>query len=198
MIGNSLLGAGSRVSGEVHGSVLGADVVVHRGAGVRNSVLFDGVVVRAGARIDRRSWTRTCRSAPGRWSGPTSAAAGPETPTSCWSARAAGSAGVSRSVGAPGWSPAPPPDLSPARSACHPLAIGRLTSIVTSDPGLGSSWMRHRWRQSVRQPDEDSADAEGLVRVHPRKADPGRWAPVECLRPGREAAALWVPLWRCD
>ncbi len=40
------------MSGEVHGSVLGADVVVHRGAVVRNSVRFDGVVVRAGARID--------------------------------------------------------------------------------------------------------------------------------------------------
>ncbi len=45
VIVNSLLGAGSRVSGTVEGSVLGTDVVVHRGAVVRNSVLFDGVVV---------------------------------------------------------------------------------------------------------------------------------------------------------
>jgi glucose-1-phosphate adenylyltransferase len=51
-IANSLLGAGSRVSGTVQGSVLGTDVVVHRGAVVRNSVLFDGVVVHAGARVE--------------------------------------------------------------------------------------------------------------------------------------------------
>lgn len=51
VVANSLLGAGSRVSGTVEGSVLGTDVVVHRGAVVRNSVLFDGVVVHPGARV---------------------------------------------------------------------------------------------------------------------------------------------------
>lgn len=49
---DSLLGAGCRVAGEVIGSVLGADVVVHRGATVRGSVLFDGVEVLPGAVVD--------------------------------------------------------------------------------------------------------------------------------------------------
>ncbi|MEJ7649617.1 MAG: sugar phosphate nucleotidyltransferase [Nakamurella sp.] len=46
------IGAGCRISGEVTNSVLGSDVIVHRGATVRNAVLFDGVEVHPGASVD--------------------------------------------------------------------------------------------------------------------------------------------------
>ncbi|WP_116449611.1 glucose-1-phosphate adenylyltransferase family protein [Blastococcus litoris] len=52
-IENSLLSGGTRVSGDVRGSVLSPGVVVERGASVVDSVLLPGVRVRAGARVER-------------------------------------------------------------------------------------------------------------------------------------------------
>ncbi|MGY1802797.1 glucose-1-phosphate adenylyltransferase family protein [Blastococcus sp. SYSU D00922] len=52
-IENSLLSGGTRVSGDVRGSVLSPGVVVERGAAVVDSVLLPGVRVRAGARVER-------------------------------------------------------------------------------------------------------------------------------------------------
>lgn len=52
-IENSLLSGGTRVSGNVRGSVLSPGVVVERGATVVDSVLLPGVRVRAGARVER-------------------------------------------------------------------------------------------------------------------------------------------------
>jgi glucose-1-phosphate adenylyltransferase len=50
---NSLLSGGTRVSGDVRGSVLSPGVVVEKGATVVDSVLLPGVVVRAGATVTR-------------------------------------------------------------------------------------------------------------------------------------------------
>jgi glucose-1-phosphate adenylyltransferase len=50
---NSLLSGGTRVSGDVRGSVLSPGVVVEKGATVIDSVLLPGVVVRAGATVTR-------------------------------------------------------------------------------------------------------------------------------------------------
>lgn len=52
-IENSLLSGGTRISGDVRGSVLSPGVVVERGASVVDSVLLPGVRVRAGARVER-------------------------------------------------------------------------------------------------------------------------------------------------
>ena len=52
-IENSLLSGGTRVSGNVRGSVLSPGVVVEAGATVVDSVLLPGVHVRAGATITR-------------------------------------------------------------------------------------------------------------------------------------------------
>jgi glucose-1-phosphate adenylyltransferase len=52
-IENSLLSGGTRVSGNVRGSVLSPGVIVEPGATVVDSVLLPGVVVRAGATVTR-------------------------------------------------------------------------------------------------------------------------------------------------
>ena len=52
-IENSLLSGGTRVSGNVRGSVLSPGVVVEQGATVVDSVLLPGVRVRAGATVTR-------------------------------------------------------------------------------------------------------------------------------------------------
>jgi glucose-1-phosphate adenylyltransferase len=52
-IENSLLSGGTRVSGNVRGSVLSPGVVVEEGATVLDSVLLPGVRVRAGATVTR-------------------------------------------------------------------------------------------------------------------------------------------------
>src|SRR4051812_49310821 len=52
-VANSLLSGGTRVAGEVRGSVLSPGVVVERGATVVDSVLLPGVRVRAGATVTR-------------------------------------------------------------------------------------------------------------------------------------------------
>ncbi|MGY1739290.1 MULTISPECIES: glucose-1-phosphate adenylyltransferase family protein [unclassified Blastococcus] len=52
-IENSLLSGGTRVSGDVRGSVLSPGVVVEAGATVVDSVLLPGVRVRAGATVTR-------------------------------------------------------------------------------------------------------------------------------------------------
>jgi glucose-1-phosphate adenylyltransferase len=52
-IENSLLSGGTRVSGNVRGSVLSPGVVVEQGATVVDSVLLPGVLVRAGATVTR-------------------------------------------------------------------------------------------------------------------------------------------------
>jgi glucose-1-phosphate adenylyltransferase len=52
-IENSLLSGGTRVSGDVQGSVLSPGVVVEQGATVVDSVLLPGVRVRAGATVTR-------------------------------------------------------------------------------------------------------------------------------------------------
>jgi glucose-1-phosphate adenylyltransferase len=52
-IENSLLSGGTRVSGNVRGSVLSPGVVVEAGATVTDSVLLPGVRVRAGATVTR-------------------------------------------------------------------------------------------------------------------------------------------------
>jgi glucose-1-phosphate adenylyltransferase len=52
-IDESLVSGGTRVAGEVRGSVLSPGVVVEKGATVVDSVLLPGVRVRAGARIER-------------------------------------------------------------------------------------------------------------------------------------------------
>ncbi|RBY96141.1 glucose-1-phosphate adenylyltransferase [Blastococcus sp. TF02-8] len=52
-IENSLLSGGTRVSGNVRGSVLSPGVVVERGATVVDSVLLRGVRVRSGATVTR-------------------------------------------------------------------------------------------------------------------------------------------------
>jgi glucose-1-phosphate adenylyltransferase len=57
---DSLLSAGSRVSGRVVRSVLGPGVVVEKGAEVVESVLFGDTVVRSGARVTRAIVDRGC------------------------------------------------------------------------------------------------------------------------------------------
>jgi glucose-1-phosphate adenylyltransferase len=52
-IENSLLSGGTRVSGNVRGSVLSPGVIVEEGATVLDSVLLPGVRVRAGATVTR-------------------------------------------------------------------------------------------------------------------------------------------------
>ncbi|MGY1813004.1 glucose-1-phosphate adenylyltransferase family protein [Blastococcus sp. SYSU D00820] len=52
-IENSLLSGGTRISGDVRGSVLSPGVIVERGATVVDSVLLPGVRVRAGATVTR-------------------------------------------------------------------------------------------------------------------------------------------------
>jgi glucose-1-phosphate adenylyltransferase len=52
-IENSLLSGGTRVSGDVRGSVLSPGVIVEAGATVVDSVLLPGVRVRAGATVTR-------------------------------------------------------------------------------------------------------------------------------------------------
>ena len=52
-IENSLLSGGTRVSGDVRGSVLSPGVIVEKGATVVDSVLLPGVRVRAGATVTR-------------------------------------------------------------------------------------------------------------------------------------------------
>jgi glucose-1-phosphate adenylyltransferase len=53
VIDESLVSGGTRVAGEVRGSVLSPGVVVEKGATVVDSVLLPGVRVRAGARVER-------------------------------------------------------------------------------------------------------------------------------------------------
>ncbi|MBN1091390.1 glucose-1-phosphate adenylyltransferase [Blastococcus sp. TML/M2B] len=53
VVEESLISGGTRVAGEVRGSVLSPGVVVERGAVVVDSVLLPGVRVRAGARVTR-------------------------------------------------------------------------------------------------------------------------------------------------
>lgn len=53
VVEDSLVSGGTRVAGEVRGSVLSPGVVVERGATVVNSVLLPGVRVRAGATVTR-------------------------------------------------------------------------------------------------------------------------------------------------
>ena len=53
VVGGSLVSGGTRVAGEVHGSVLSPGVIVEKGASVVDSVLLPGVRVRAGARVVR-------------------------------------------------------------------------------------------------------------------------------------------------
>jgi len=53
VIDESLVSGGTRVAGEVRGSVLSPGVVVEKGGTVVDSVLLPGVRVRAGARVER-------------------------------------------------------------------------------------------------------------------------------------------------
>jgi glucose-1-phosphate adenylyltransferase len=53
VVDESLVSGGTRVAGEVRGSVLSPGVVVEKGATVVDSVLLPGVRVRAGARVER-------------------------------------------------------------------------------------------------------------------------------------------------
>ena len=53
VVDESLVSGGTRVAGEVRGSVLSPGVVVEKGASVVDSVLLPGVRVRAGARVER-------------------------------------------------------------------------------------------------------------------------------------------------
>jgi len=53
VVDESLISGGTRVAGEVRGSVLSPGVVVEKGATVMDSVLLPGVRVRAGARVVR-------------------------------------------------------------------------------------------------------------------------------------------------
>jgi glucose-1-phosphate adenylyltransferase len=53
VVDESLISGGTRVAGEVRGSVLSPGVVVEKGATVVDSVLLPGVRVRAGARVVR-------------------------------------------------------------------------------------------------------------------------------------------------
>ena len=53
VVDESLISGGTRVAGEVRGSVLSPGVVVEKGATVVDSVLLPGVRVRAGARVER-------------------------------------------------------------------------------------------------------------------------------------------------
>jgi glucose-1-phosphate adenylyltransferase len=53
VVENSLVSGGTRVAGEVRGSVLSPGVVVEKGATVVDSVLLPGVRVRAGATVTR-------------------------------------------------------------------------------------------------------------------------------------------------
>jgi glucose-1-phosphate adenylyltransferase len=53
VVDESLVSGGTRVAGEVRGSVLSPGVVVEKGATVVASVLLPGVRVRAGARVER-------------------------------------------------------------------------------------------------------------------------------------------------
>lgn len=60
VVADSLLTAGSRVSGTVERSVLGAGVVVAAGAVIRDSVIFAGTIVESGARVDGSIVDRDC------------------------------------------------------------------------------------------------------------------------------------------
>jgi glucose-1-phosphate adenylyltransferase len=53
VVDESLISGGTRVAGEVRGSVLSPGVVVEKGATVVDSVLLPGAHVRAGARVVR-------------------------------------------------------------------------------------------------------------------------------------------------
>jgi glucose-1-phosphate adenylyltransferase len=53
VVEDSLVSGGTRVAGEVRGSVLAPGVVVERGATVVDSVLLPGAHVRAGATVTR-------------------------------------------------------------------------------------------------------------------------------------------------
>jgi len=52
-VAGSLVSGGTRVAGQVTGSVLSPGVIVEEGATVVDSVLLPGVVVRAGATVTR-------------------------------------------------------------------------------------------------------------------------------------------------
>jgi glucose-1-phosphate adenylyltransferase len=53
VVDESLVSGGTRIAGEVRGSVLSPGVVVEQGATVVDSVLLPGVRVRAGATVTR-------------------------------------------------------------------------------------------------------------------------------------------------
>ncbi|MCW2578899.1 MAG: Glucose-phosphate adenylyltransferase, partial [Blastococcus sp.] len=53
VVDGSLISGGTRIAGEVRGSVLSPGVVVEKGATVVDSVLLPGVRVRAGATVTR-------------------------------------------------------------------------------------------------------------------------------------------------
>lgn len=52
-IEKSIIGEGSEIYGEVVNSVIGAGVVVGKGAVVRDSILMQGCVIGAGAKVDK-------------------------------------------------------------------------------------------------------------------------------------------------
>ncbi len=51
--GSSIASEGCEVYGEVHSSVLGPDVLIKKGAVVRDSILMENVVIEEGAVVDR-------------------------------------------------------------------------------------------------------------------------------------------------
>ena len=60
-VADSLLSPGCDVAGQVEGSVLGPGVVVEKGARVVDSVLFEDVIVRAGAVVQTSVVDVGCR-----------------------------------------------------------------------------------------------------------------------------------------
>lgn len=49
---NSLVSAGSRISGTITDSILGRNVIVESGATVRNSIVLQGCIIRSGATVE--------------------------------------------------------------------------------------------------------------------------------------------------
>ena len=60
-IDRSIIGAGTEVYGEVHGSVVGAGVVIGKGSVVRDSIIMKGTVIGENVTIDKSIIAEECR-----------------------------------------------------------------------------------------------------------------------------------------
>jgi glucose-1-phosphate adenylyltransferase len=61
VIDRSIIGEGSEIYGEVHSSVIGANVVIGKGTVVRDSIIMQGAVIGEGAVLDKAIIADDCR-----------------------------------------------------------------------------------------------------------------------------------------